>query len=68
MKTTIEDLENAKDNYENIEYQYLISCGWKYTCHTPGSYWLWEITWEGKTILVEQSMAVDMQKSMILII
>jgi alpha-amylase/alpha-mannosidase (GH57 family) len=40
----------------------LRKAGWRYTCATPGSYWLWEKKLEdGRTILVDESFAHTLQ-------
>lgn len=34
-------LDLANDKVEEAKTGFLNACGWKHTCQTPGSYWLW---------------------------
>lgn len=43
------------------EAAFLREQGWKETCDTPGSLWLWETQYKGRTILVPQDIAMDME-------
>jgi hypothetical protein len=61
---TYDDLEEAKNNYDDTAREYLTSSGWNYTSSTPGFFWLWKTEWDGQTILVEQDLAVSMQKEL----
>ncbi|SNT20275.1 hypothetical protein [Sphingopyxis indica] len=35
-------IEAAKNALENVKTDYLRRWGWKQTCNTPGSFWLWQ--------------------------
>ena len=44
---------------------FLRANGWKYTCDTPGSVWMWEKTIsDGRTVLVGPELAVAFEQSM----
>lgn len=43
------------------ESNWLKDRGWKYSCATPGFYWMWTREWEGKTFLVDQKTASRIQ-------
>ena len=34
-------IESAEAELDQLKYRYLERWGWKYTCNTPGSYWMW---------------------------
>lgn len=62
MRTGPEMIAELKHNLEEAKMQHLTAKGWKYTCKTPGSYWLWEKTLkDGRTVLVNIDMALAMQ-------
>jgi len=62
MKTEYSDIIAAQEEVKDVERKYLTYRNWKYTCATPGSYWLWskELP-NGKTALLQTSMAVSIQ-------
>lgn len=35
------DLDEAERQLEQYQFEYLTRWGWKQTCQTPGSYWMW---------------------------
>lgn len=53
------DYERQKLVYR--EEKWLEKSGWKRTCSTPGSYWMWEKDWDGKTFLIMHKEAVMFQ-------
>ncbi len=40
-QTFFHQIGEAESEIENLKRAYLQRWGWKYTCNTPGSYWLW---------------------------
>lgn len=40
---------------------YLRARGWKHTCETPGSYWLWEKRIDERTFLMNEEAAFSIQ-------
>jgi hypothetical protein len=61
----IESKNDARYQREMLEYRvdaWLRSKGWKSTCDTPGSLWLWQRTLDdGRVALVNKSTAESMQ-------
>ena len=44
---------------------YLEKCGWKYTCETPGCFWLWQRALDdGRTVLTDRETAVRIAATM----
>ena len=35
------EIGNHLSEAEELTVKYLRACGWRYTCSTPGSYWIW---------------------------
>lgn len=35
-------IEEVEQELEHRKTAYLMKWGWKHTCNTPGSYWLWQ--------------------------
>lgn len=55
-----EELQELTSCIEADESKFLRQNGWKYTCDTPGSVWLWEKTLtDGRTMLLSHSQAVS---------
>ncbi len=54
IKAEVERLDFAMDAH-------LRSSGWKTTCKTPGSYWMWEKEVEGRHYLVDRDTAIRIQ-------
>jgi hypothetical protein len=54
--------------YESLNYrvdQMMKKRGWKYTCKTPGSIWLWEKTMsDGRVILTDRGTAGMLEEQM----
>lgn len=62
-KPTLEELEALRLELQHVERQYLSVRGWKYTCNTLGSSWLWERKMpDGRTLLVNQATAMWMSE------
>lgn len=62
MNVTASEVEIAGDVFSNKLREYLKCSGWRYTCETPGSFWLWEkVLPDGRVILVNQEMALSIQ-------
>jgi hypothetical protein len=67
-------INEAKDNVESAEKQYLYHTGWKETCAVPGSYWVWKkdltgslfkkLGWIEGQYICDIKMAVRIQKSL----
>lgn len=55
-------ISNAKDIVLELEEKFLKEGGWKKTCNTPHSYWLWEKAYKGKVLLVQKEVALVMQE------
>lgn len=58
---TAADIGDIREDLDLETRTYLNRHGWKQTCDTPGSLWLWSRVYKGKTILVDQVHAVAMQ-------
>lgn len=56
--------DRIRDSLSISINNYLRSKGWTYTCDTPGSYWLWSLTYEGKVIMVDATHAVGIQQAL----
>lgn len=41
MTALYRDIEQAETNLESVRAAYLRRWGWRQTCNTPGSFWLW---------------------------
>jgi hypothetical protein len=35
-------IQDAKNELERVQHDYLRACGWEYTSATPGCLWLWQ--------------------------
>ena len=52
-------IDKAREQLEIIEAEFLEQRGWKLTCDTPGSLWLWTKTLpDGRVALVEMATAI----------
>lgn len=59
-----QDIDDAKYAVERAEDKYLVAQGWRHTCQTHGSMWLWEKTFaDGRHYLCDRSTAVYAQRS-----
>ena len=55
-------IHEAQEQVGALKDNYLRQHGWKYTCDTPGSYWLWEKAAPGgQILLLDRDHAVEMQ-------
>lgn len=63
MKIKFEDIGFNRRAAEVSEEAFLRERGWKHTCNTPGSFWLWEkMLPDGRMILAARGQAIDMQR------
>lgn len=61
-RKTYNALERQREELKWAEEAYLRQHGWKNTCDTPGSYWLFEKALpDGRIVLVSRDLAVSMQ-------
>lgn len=60
----VQDIDDARATLEANINNFLRSKGWIYTCSTPGSYWLWQRTHEGKIIMVDTTHAIAIQRAL----
>lgn len=60
--TELYDIQDLQATTEGKISTWLCKRGWYWTCQTPGSRWMWRKDWDGKTFLVTQSTAVDIQE------
>ncbi len=37
----LDKINDSQENHKDTEELYLRSTGWRHTCMTPGSFWLW---------------------------
>ncbi|MGV0912412.1 hypothetical protein [Martelella sp. FOR1707] len=42
MTTFYRDIQRAENDLDNLKRAYLKRWGWRETCNTPGSFWLWQ--------------------------
>lgn len=54
---------DKRQSADDDEAAWLRERGWKHTCQTPGSYWMWQRAWDEKVFLVDQSTAARIQAS-----
>ena len=58
-RRTQDALQALREQLEHAEYRYLEQRGWKHTCQTPGSYWMWEKKLpDGRTAILHQDSAL----------
>ena len=55
------NIEWAKQQLAYREEKWLRASGWQQTCSNPGSYWMWQKDWDGKTFLVNTATAANIQ-------
>lgn len=60
-----DDITDARQAVTNAIRTYLERFGWKYTCSTPGSYWMWKRDFGGKygVVIVPQDLAIRITQS-----
>ena len=59
-----EDLQKSITRLDELERRYLEEHGWKYTCKTPGSIWLWRKIHMDDTYLCNQKMALHLEEAL----
>jgi hypothetical protein len=59
-----EDIEKAISRLEEIKKHYLEEHGWKYTCQTPGSVWLWKKIHMDDTYMCNTPMALCIEEAL----
>lgn len=77
MHTAITRIRELEEELNDTRESYLRRAGWAYTCHTPGSYWMWTKRIEHTTVspvsgtttaqydaLVDLKTAVRLQEAM----
>lgn len=64
-RITLDGLECMETDLEAARCNFLRQRGWKYTCETPGCYWMWErMLPDGRTILVDTQTAISMDSAL----
>jgi hypothetical protein len=58
----IEKIQHAELVLADKREKWLRSRGWVSTSATPGSYWMWQKDWDGKTFLVDNDTATRIQE------
>jgi len=56
------EVDYAEQQHGFAVADYLRTKGWKHTSDTPGSYWMWQREIAGRTLLVHQDTAVQIQR------
>lgn len=59
-----DEIEFTREQLDFGVDRWLRSRGWKSTCETPGSYWVWLKQIDGHEYLVDRSHAVSIQRHM----
>jgi hypothetical protein len=54
-------ISRAEEALKTSKDHYLTARGWQHTCRTPGSMWLWERVYQGRTIMAPLDTAFEMQ-------
>lgn len=57
----VDDVRSAREDLDTEVAGFLRGKGWKHTSSTPGCYWMWEKEVDGRLLLVEESMALNIQ-------
>jgi hypothetical protein len=66
LSDALHSADEARYQQEMLDHRidaFLRGRGWKYTSETPGSYLLWQREVNGKTILVDRSMAMSLERA-----
>jgi hypothetical protein len=59
MPVTLRDIAEAQERRETLEEAYLVERGWKQTCDTPGSLWVWtKQLGDGRIVLTSRLQAL----------
>lgn len=61
---TVADVRYEREMLEYAVDAFLRSKGWKATCSTPGSFWLWTKTIDGREVLVDKETALSLTAHM----
>jgi hypothetical protein len=48
----------------SLKHRYLEEHGWKYTCKTPGAYWLWQKIHREDVIMCNMQMALVIEEAL----
>lgn len=57
------EIRQAHVEYENLQHDYLVACGWTYTSDNPAYIWVWRKTLDnGQVVLLKQHLAVEFQE------
>lgn len=58
----LEQRQALLNEVETVERTYLRNNGWKETCQSVGSYWMWEKEIQGKTYITGTDQAIRIQQ------
>ena len=61
---TLQQFEHLRSQLEFRVDAWLRERGWKSTCETPGSYWLWQKTIDGKTYVTSKDLAERIERNL----
>ena len=61
---TIDEINAARDEVEFGIAAFLRAKGWRHTSSTPGCFWLWEKTIDGRTFLTDRTHALGIQEAL----
>lgn len=64
MTITLDDLQRAEERLFTTRKKYLEERGWKYTCQTPGSMWLWSKTYMDDRYMCNMTMALVVEEAL----
>ena len=64
MSVSRQDLETAESKLMSLKHRYLEEHGWKYTCKTPGAYWLWQKIHREDVIMCNMQMALVIEEAL----
>ncbi len=62
----IEAYEDAEHDVDRLKETFLRERGWKFTCETPFSFWMWEKTLaDGVRVLVDRPNAILIEELLV---
>jgi hypothetical protein len=64
MKVTLERLEDARSEVEQLENQYLTERGWVHSCGYPDSCWRWQKEGKDFTYVCRKDEALQLEERM----
>lgn len=64
LPVTRDDLRTAESRLMDLKTRYLTEHGWKYTCETPGSTWLWRKVYLEDTYMCNLPMALCIEEAL----